>query len=171
MSDGANKENYKMNLLKPKVKAGFSLIEIVIAITVFAGGLLVIIAVFPGALRLGASATADTRQTAFAENVLGFIQLKSSAITDYNKWQTNFKDYVKQDSQAHLGFDLVFDSVRELKNYFVQDETASYFVKIKRAPLDPTIWCVTVYCSDTPDIPATNCTPYQLSIRYRYPVP
>ena len=165
-----------MNIIKSKLRhAGFSLIEVIIAISVISGGLLVIIAVFPGALRLGASATADTRQTAFAENVLGTIKMKAATVTDYNNWknETGFWNtvgyYIDKDGNE-TGL-LPPGIPHDLDGYFVKDEKASYLIRIKQAPLDATIWNIAVYCSDTPDIRAENCTPYQLSVRFRHPVP
>ena len=154
-------------------RTGFSLVEVIIAITVIAGGLLVLIAVFPGALRLGTAATADSRQSAFAENVFGTIQLKAAQITDCGIWmdRTTFWNQVGHYRKKDGGeTSLTLEGIAPLDGHFVDGEKGSYYVTLRQGELDKTIWNITVYCSDTPDIPATNCTPYQLSLRFRQPV-
>ncbi|MBR4617151.1 MAG: hypothetical protein IKO55_16205, partial [Kiritimatiellae bacterium] len=55
-------------------KAGFSLIEVNVAILVIAGGMLSLFTLFPAGLRLSTAAMSDTRQVLFADQFFAFFE-------------------------------------------------------------------------------------------------
>lgn len=71
-------------------KAGFSLIEVNVAILVIAGGMLSLFTLFPAGLRLSTAAMSDTRQVLFADQFFAFFEdglISSKAMRDVTKWQ------------------------------------------------------------------------------------
>ncbi len=63
-----------INRIKQLSKAGFTLVEINMAILVLAGGALVVMGLFPIGLRDSREAKGQMRQTAFAEHFLGAVR-------------------------------------------------------------------------------------------------
>ena len=71
-------------------KAGFSLIEVNVAILVIAGGMLSLFTLFPAGLRMSTAAMSDTRQAFFADQFFAFFEdglLASKDMQDVGKWK------------------------------------------------------------------------------------
>ncbi len=68
--------------MRMKMKAGFSLIEVNLAILVVAGGLLQLFSLFPAGLRMSTSAMSDTRQSLFAND---FFTLFEAGVSECEK--------------------------------------------------------------------------------------
>ena len=73
--------------LSPAARAaGFSLVEVTLALLVAAGGLLTIFGVFPVALRQSQMSRSDMSETAFADSVLQALGGNIRAIDDISVW-------------------------------------------------------------------------------------
>ena len=71
-------------------KAGFSLIEVNVAILVIAGGMLSLFTLFPAGLRMSTAAMSDTRQAFFADQFFAFFEnglLTNEKMHDVWEWQ------------------------------------------------------------------------------------
>lgn len=77
-----------------KVKAGFSLIEVNMAIFVLAGGALALMGLFPLGLRQSMSAKSEMRQATFAQHFLSSAQVAARDVTTIDqlvsKMQSDF---------------------------------------------------------------------------------
>lgn len=71
--------------------AGFSLVEVTLALLVAAGGLLTIFGVFPVALRQSQMSRSDMGETAFADSVLQTLGGNIRAIDDISVWNDPVK--------------------------------------------------------------------------------
>ncbi len=71
-----------------KVKAGFSLIEVNMAILIAAGGMLSLFALFPVGLRQSVMSEADLHQAAFASSFFEAIAANVKNIDDVKVWNT-----------------------------------------------------------------------------------
>jgi type IV pilus modification protein PilV len=69
--------------------AGFSLVEVCLALLVVGLGLLAIIGLFPGGLRSSENAEADTYVSLSAEAIMGGIRANASTISDWTVWNTD----------------------------------------------------------------------------------
>ncbi len=79
-------------------QAGFSLVEVSLAVLVVGLGLTVIFGLFPSSLRSSEEAAADTRTALFAEHVFGGLHAKASELTDFGDWaMPMFRDLVVTD--------------------------------------------------------------------------
>ena len=72
-------------------RAGFSLVEVTLALLVAAGGLLTIFGVFPVALRQSQMSRSDMGETAFADSVLQTLGGNIRAIDDISVWNDPVK--------------------------------------------------------------------------------
>jgi type II secretory pathway component PulJ len=72
-------------------RAGFSLVEVTLALLVAAGGLLTIFGVFPVALRQSQMSRSDMGETAFADTVLQTLGGNIRAIDDISVWNDPVK--------------------------------------------------------------------------------
>ena len=69
-----------------KIKVGFSLIEVNIAILIAAGGMLSLFALFPIGLRQSVMSEADLHQAAFASSFFEAISANVKVIDDVQRW-------------------------------------------------------------------------------------
>ena len=146
-------------------RKAFSLIEINIAILVIAGGLLVIMAVFPAALRLSTSATSETRQVTFASFALNVARYEAGQMSraewletpDNKLFCRGFQDRLATAINQHL-----LDVAQRRDDLNIKD----YLVTVKASPQNPFTKYVVIQSTDTPDISVSNSTPYQLTLHY-----
>jgi len=68
--------------------AGFSLVEVCLAILVVAIGLLAVFGLFPMGLRASEDASASTRTALFAQTIFNGIRANSTIITNFSDWNT-----------------------------------------------------------------------------------
>ena len=71
---------------QPAPKAGFTLMEVNIALLIMAVGLMGLLALFPVGLRQGDSATSDTTEAAFADLVLNAMRANAQMVTNWTDW-------------------------------------------------------------------------------------
>lgn len=69
-----------------KIKAGFSLIEVNMAILIAAGGMLSLFALFPVGLRQSVMSEADLHQAAFASSFFEAVTANTEKIDDVRDW-------------------------------------------------------------------------------------
>lgn len=69
-----------------RTAAGFSLIEVNVAILVIAGGMLSLFTLFPAGLRMSTAAMSDTRQALFADDFFSFVDAGVSSLS-IDEWQ------------------------------------------------------------------------------------
>jgi len=161
-------------------RSAFSLMEVNIAILAVAGGLLVIMGVFPASLRLSVTGLSDTRQATFATDVLGSIQGGAAIISEelatnafltttqkINQWtdaggmnlRNALLDYLKPNTPSGQVQLLFSESTNpdgtpraeELKTYFGKDITVYYIIKMRPSLADPLAWQFSVKMADTVD--------------------
>jgi Tfp pilus assembly protein PilV len=77
-----------MNKQLQKLKAGFSLVEVCLAVLVVGLGLLSIFSLFPTGLAASEAATADTEMGLFAEQVLLGLQAQATEVS-WDNWKKN----------------------------------------------------------------------------------
>ena len=68
------------------IQKGFTLIEVSLAVSMVAVGLLTIFALFPIGLRESEYAVQDTQEAMFADSILSVIEGNAMAIDDWNIW-------------------------------------------------------------------------------------
>lgn len=73
---------------KRRLRAGFTLMEVNIALLVMAVGLVGLLSLFPVGLRQGDTATSDTTESAFADLVLNGMHANAQMVTNWNDWLT-----------------------------------------------------------------------------------
>jgi prepilin-type N-terminal cleavage/methylation domain-containing protein len=69
-----------------QARAGFSLIEVNMALLVVGIGLAALLGLFPAALRESSLASADTSQSLFADQILNMLHANASSITNWPDW-------------------------------------------------------------------------------------
>ena len=74
------------NVINPKARQAFTLIEINITLLVLSVGMLGILGLFPVGLRQGSIAIDDTNQALFVDHVFGLLRSEAAAITDWDEW-------------------------------------------------------------------------------------
>jgi len=86
------------------VRAGFSLVEVNLAILLISVGLLTLFALFPLGLRENEAAIVDTQEAMFAEYMLSGIRANAQSIMNWDHWietdpdvHTNFYDRLAAD--------------------------------------------------------------------------
>lgn len=67
-------------------RAGFTLVEVALAVLVVGLGLLAIFGLFPSGLRSAEDATADTRSGLFAETLLNGMRGRAMSVTNWDDW-------------------------------------------------------------------------------------
>lgn len=79
----------------PERAAGFSLIEVNVAILVIAGGMLSLFTLFPAGLRLSTAALSDTRQSLFASDFFAYFQagVTGMSLEDWKDIQSDNKGF------------------------------------------------------------------------------
>lgn len=95
--------------------AGFSLIEVNVAILVIAGGMLSLFTLFPAGLRMSTAAMSDTRQALFADDFFSFFDAGVSSLS-LAEWQDvdDFWDGARDGLMD--GFDIGESDVKEWKD-------------------------------------------------------
>lgn len=85
-------------------KAGFSLVEISMVLLLFASAIGGLLSFFPVGLRLESNAISDSAQTMFALNVLGQVEARAAAITDWSVWDndTRFHEAIFKNIEVDL---------------------------------------------------------------------
>ncbi len=68
-------------------RAGFTLIEVSLAVLVLGLGLMVAFGLFPAGVRQNEESTADTRAALFADYVLNGMQANAATVTNWNDWK------------------------------------------------------------------------------------
>ncbi len=94
-------------------KAGFSLIEVNVAILVIAGGMLSLFTLFPAGLRMSTAAMSDTRQAFFADQFFAFFEnglLTSTKMQDVWEWQDIEEFWKAGRHGVEEGFDITLDN-------------------------------------------------------------
>ena len=83
-------------------RAGFSLIEVCLAVLVVGLGLLSVFSLFPTGVRFSEDSVADTRMALFAGNVLSKMRARADSITSWSVWndKATFAQQVTQDVPA-----------------------------------------------------------------------
>ncbi len=71
---------------KKRFECGFTLLEIVIALAVIAGGLVAVVTLFPSAQRLLTNASADTNVTNLARTELSRVRVGGAFSTGIKTW-------------------------------------------------------------------------------------
>lgn len=86
-------------------RAGFTLIEVNMALLVVGLGLVALLGLFPVGLRESGLASADTTEAIFATRVLNAIQGNAGEITKWTDWESNdsFTQGIKIDSTPLKG--------------------------------------------------------------------
>ncbi len=67
-------------------RAGFTLIEVSLAVLVLGLGLMVAFGLFPAGVRQNEESTADTRAALFADYVLNGMQANAATVTNWSEW-------------------------------------------------------------------------------------
>ena len=119
---GHNSQLATRNLqhLDDRKAAGFSLIEVNVAILVIAGGMLSLFTLFPAGLRMSTAAMSDTRQAFFADQFFAFFENglllsryndpDSRTMADVYNWQDITKFWNAGQKGLELGFNANFDN-------------------------------------------------------------
>ena len=100
-----------------RIRSGFSLVEVNLAILLVALGMLALFGLFPAGLREGELALTDTHAALFADYVLSGIEANASTMTVWNAWgdignfRTAIGKNVKEDARppSMPGGDIVAD--------------------------------------------------------------
>ncbi len=83
-----------MRLSRSLARAGFSLIEVNMAIFVLAGGALALLGLFPVGLRDSLAASQEMRVAAFADRFVGAAKIAAVEATDVNDLKSLIADYM-----------------------------------------------------------------------------
>lgn len=100
----------------PNRQSGFSLVEVALAMLVFAVGILTIIGLFPEGLRLNKRSIDDTRMALFADEVMGGY-LAWSSVDAWDAWQSRSIDALAVDVWENSN-DLAIESGTNLVNRY-----------------------------------------------------
>lgn len=150
-----------------RVKGGFSLVEVCLAVLVVGLGLMSIFAMFPTGLAASESAAADTETGLFAEQVLWGLQAASAELsrsTNWSDWNANkfvVKDVddtteitmipppgVTTKSKANIQYALTFASPTSRVNR-VKEVTLSA-ASMKASPVVTNVYYTEIYYMELP---------------------
>lgn len=113
-----------MGRLSRYLRAGFSLIEVNMAIFVLAGGALALLALFPLGLRESTEANSEMRVAAFADRFIGAAKIAAEQAVD----EDDFEDLLTEALDTSGSFSLRDDSDEENDgNDYDEDESGVYF--------------------------------------------
>ena len=97
-------------------QAGFTLVEVTLAILVVALGLLSVFSLFPSGLRASDDSVADTRAGLFAETVFGKMRGGAEELVLWSQWNSPAmfisKTLITRDSSRTFETDLVTDDIQ-----------------------------------------------------------
>ena len=113
-----------MGRLSRYLRAGFSLIEVNMAIFVLAGGALALLALFPLGLRESSEANSEMRVAAFADRFIGAAKIAAEQAVD----EDDFEDLLTEALDTSGSFSLRDGSDEENDgNDYDEDESGVYF--------------------------------------------
>lgn len=113
-----------MGRLLRYLRAGFSLIEVNMAIFVLAGGALALLALFPLGLRESSEANSEMRVAAFADRFIGAAKIAAEQAVD----EDDFEDLLTEALDTSGSFSLRDGSDEENDgNDYDEDESGVYF--------------------------------------------
>lgn len=113
-----------MGRLSRYLRAGFSLIEVNMAIFVLAGGALALLALFPLGLRESSEANSEMRVAAFADRFIGAAKIAAEQAVD----EDDFEDLLTEALDTSGSFSLRDGSDEENdSNDYDEDESGVYF--------------------------------------------